>query len=178
MQILVEIFSIIQKYLHLKFYCIKIINKSQSTVYTIYQSIPLVEFDWVIGRLGDEHIQLAGSDVTTCSEVFSGLNVDESCLEFYDVNNGMGGNTDSTVINDSMSVEIELAMEKAGIGMYYAKEEEFNLELLDTWNNIIIEGVYCVMHVIGYCMCVMHKVVINVLIEQSLVYCLMQQSLF
>ena len=102
----------------------------------------LAEFDWVIGRFGDEQTQVAGSDVTTCSEVFSGLNVDESCLEFYDVNDGMAGNADSTVIDDSMSVEIELAMEKAGIGMYYAKEEEFNLELLDTWNNILIEGVY------------------------------------
>lgn len=74
-------------------------------------------------------------------EIFDGLNVDESCLEFYDVSNGMG-NADSTVIDDSMSVEIELAMEKAGIGVYYAKEEEFNLEILDTWNNTLIEGMH------------------------------------
>ena len=68
-------------------------------------------------------------------------------MEFYDVSNGTG-NADSTVIDDSMSVEIELAMEKAGIGMCYAKEEEFDLELLDTWNNVLIEGV-CV------CVCVL-----------------------
>ena len=66
-------------------------------------------------------------------------------MEFYDVSNGMG-NVDSTVIDDSMSMEIELAMEKAGIGVYYAKEEEFNLEILDTWHNTLIEGV-CAIHV-------------------------------
>ena len=75
-------------------------------------------------------------------------------MEFYDVSNGMG-NVDSTVIDDSMSMEIELAMEKAGIGVYYAKEEEFNLEILDTWHNTLIEGV-CAIHVYVQfmCMCV------------------------
>lgn len=60
-------------------------------------------------------------------------------MEFYDVNNGME-NADSSVIDDSMSVEVDLAMERAGIGMYYAKEEEFDFELLGTWSNILIEG--------------------------------------
>ena len=89
--------------------------------------VHVVEFECVSasGRLGDEQVQGTGGDVISC-EIFDGLNVDESCLEFYDVSNGMG-NADSTVIDDSMSVEIELAMEKAGIGVYYAKEEEFNL---------------------------------------------------
>ena len=114
----------------------------------------IVEYDWVSGRLGDEQLTqgAGGSDVVSCSEIFSGLNVDESCLEFYDVNNGMG-NADSTVIDDSMSVEIELAMEKAGIGMCYAKEEEFDFELLDNWNNILIEGV-CVRACVRECVCV------------------------
>ena len=73
-------------------------------------------------------------------------------MEFYDVSNEMG-NVDSTVIDDSMSMEIELAMEKAGIGVYYAKEEEFNLEILDTWNNTLIEGV-CVCECVRVCACV------------------------
>ena len=77
-------------------------------------------------------------------------------MEFYDVSNGMG-NVNSTVIDDSMSTEIELAMEKAGIGVYYAKEEEFNLEILDTWNNTLIEGVCvcaCVSVCVSMCVCV------------------------
>ena len=104
------------------------------------KSICVVELDWVSGRSREELIQGTGRDTLLCSDMLSGLNVDESCLEFYDVTNGMG-NADSTVIDDSMSVEIELAMENAGIGMCYAEEEEFNLELLDRWNNILIEGV-------------------------------------
>ena len=129
----------------------------------------IVEYDWVSGRLGDEQsTQGTGSDVVSCSEIFSGLNVDESCLEFYDVNNGMG-NADSTVIDDSMSVEIELAMEKAGIGTFYAKEEEFDLELLDTWNNILLEGV-CVTVCTCTCTCVHDLCALHILHHLKCLY--------
>jgi len=91
------------------------------------------EFDW-----SNEDLSLNGAAL--CSDVFYGLNVEESCLEFYDVTDGLGLNVNSskTVIDDSMSAEIDLAMEKAGIGTWYGKDEEFNFEILDTWNTIVL----------------------------------------
>ena len=97
------------------------------------------EFDW-----SSEELQVENS-AALCSDIFFGLNVEENCLEYYDVTNGVGLNVDpsKTVIDDSMSAEIELAMEKAGIGMWYGKEEEFYPEILDTWNTAVLaDGMY------------------------------------
>lgn len=92
------------------------------------------EFDW-----SSEELQVENS-TALCSDIFFGLNVEENCLEYYDVTDGMGLNVDpsKTVIDDSMSAEIEVAMEKAGIGMWYEKEEEFYPEILDTWNTAVL----------------------------------------
>ncbi|XP_065905236.1 uncharacterized protein [Dysidea avara] len=97
------------------------------------------KFDW-----SSEELPLENG-AALCSDVLCSLNVDENCLEYYDVTDGIGLDVDSskTVIDDSMSAEIELAMEKAGIGMWYGKEEEFIPEILDTWNTTVLaEGAH------------------------------------
>jgi len=91
------------------------------------------EFDW-----SSEELPLENS-AALCSDIFCGLHIEENSLEYYNVTDvDVNVNSTKTIIDDSMSAEIELAMEKIGIGMWYEQEEDFNLEILDTWNTTVL----------------------------------------